>query len=303
MRKVRDPAIQAERAIKPLLRLNTPKASSSGTKIRSLGTLHAYRDALKMTATWLRDKYSLPLKVIDREKAIQYLAERAGTVTQKTLDRDRRALEMHIGHVTKDSKFKLDNIGVTGSREKSSRTYTTDQVRDLIQTAGDRVALSIKIARLAGLRAHELHTLQPISERAVTTKRTWSSNLYAGREDWERYTVVGKGGLIREVRLPQSVARSLESKRLATPGSINDRSIKYQRHYDLIGGKKFSTRFSNLSFKTLGFSNGAHGLRHSYAVQRLTELINKGYTTSDAKLIVSQELGHFRKDVVEVYLR
>jgi len=50
-------------------------------------------------------------------------------------------------------------------------------------------------------------------------------------------------------------------------------------------------------------SEGGHGLRHSYAQERLSELQSCYHSYEDATLILSQELGHFRKDVVYNYLR
>ena len=48
---------------------------------------------------------------------------------------------------------------------------------------------------------------------------------------------------------------------------------------------------------------GAHGVRHSYAQERMSELQKSGMTRDSALEIVSQELGHFRPEITEVYLR
>jgi hypothetical protein len=55
--------------------------------------------------------------------------------------------------------------------------------------------------------------------------------------------------------------------------------------------------------RALGRSTGAHGLRHAYAQERMRELQNRGVPYKEARAILSQELGHFREDVVETYLR
>ncbi|KAG1682859.1 Valine--tRNA ligase [Nymphon striatum] len=47
----------------------------------------------------------------------------------------------------------------------------------------------------------------------------------------------------------------------------------------------------------------AHGLRHSYAQERMGELRSQGLTREYALEIVSQELEHFRPDITEIYLR
>jgi hypothetical protein len=60
------------------------------------------------------------------------------------------------------------------------------------------VSLATQLAYAAGLRAHELLTLQRLEQRTASTHRQWSSQRFLGRKG-EVYTVVGKGGLIREV--------------------------------------------------------------------------------------------------------
>lgn len=64
-----------------------------------------------------------------------------------------------------------------------------------------------------------------------------------------------------------------------------------------------SNSFSAASKRTLGWSHGAHGVRHTYAQTRMEELQQLGRIYQEALEIVSQELGHFRRDITEVYLR
>ena len=82
------------------------------------------------------------------------------------------------------------------------------------------------------------------------------------------YTVVGKGGLVREVLLPHRLAERLEERRLDAPERIVDRGVRYLQRYDLGGGHAFSTSFSRASIEALGKSRGAHGLRH-YSGRRI----------------------------------
>jgi len=46
-----------------------------------------------------------------------------------------------------------------------------------------------------------------------------------------------------------------------------------------------------------------HANRHAYAQERMRELQGNGYPYRQSLAIVSQELGHFRPDITEVYLR
>jgi len=105
------------------------------------------------------------------------------------------------------------------------------------------------------------------------------------------------------VRLPSELSQELEATRLAEPKRITDRGIHIQAQYDVIGGKSFSNLFSRTAQKAMGWSEGAHGLRHSYAQRRMATLQVSAKSYQHALGIVSQELGHFRPDITEVYLR
>ena len=112
------------------------------------------------------------------------------------------------------------------------------------------------------------------------------------------YTVKGKGGLVREVLIPSQLAKELELRRLPEPEGIN-----HQQHYDITAEQSFSHIFTKASVKHLGWSTGAHGLRHGYAQVRMDELHTGQFTRQERMEIVSQELGHFRPDIVKAYLR
>ncbi|MGB7596762.1 MAG: hypothetical protein WBM09_04285, partial [Gallionella sp.] len=126
------------------------------------------------------------------------------------------------------------------------------------------------------------------------------------------YTVIGKGGLIREVAIPLWMSEKLESKRIP-PKQVIDRGIFYVMNYEIGFGQAWSQSFSDASKKALGYSTGAHGLRHSFAKKRLYELIDaielhdpkiaQDRIHEEALPILSQELGHFRLDIVYCYLR
>jgi len=175
------------------------------------------------------------------------------------------------------------------------------QVQLIAQAQTPRHALATEIAYQAGLRAHELLTLRPLTERPPDLRPALSSK-WVGR-DSVSYTVAGKGGLIREVRLPANLAQQLEQQRLPESCQITDRGIHYRQHYALAGGQRWSNSFSAASKRILGWSAGAHGLRHSYAQERLHELQRTGLRQEQALETVSQEMGHFRADITLVYLR
>lgn len=184
----------------------------------------------------------------------------------------------------------------------STRSYTQAQVGRIALAQSERNSLATQIAHCSGLRAHELLTIRPENERPAATHREWRPERFAGREG-ERYTVAGKGGLVREVLLSRELAARLEATRLGEPRPVTDRGVNYRQQYDLAGGRARSQSFSAASQRELGFSNGAHGLRHSYAQERMEELQGRGMSYEQAKGTVAQEVGHFSAETTEAYLR
>ncbi|MCC6207502.1 MAG: site-specific integrase [Gammaproteobacteria bacterium] len=229
--------------------------------------------------------------------AQQYLSDRtAQGIGQKQLDADRNALEFITG------KGSLDRETALAKADLHSRAYTPDQIRLVAAPQGEKHALATELAWRAGLRAHELLTLQRSSEAQASAHRQWSRERFLGR-DGERYIVTGKGGLRREVLIPSHLVTRLEACRLSEVRTVSDRGIRYRQHYSLGGGNAWSKSFSEASSRALGWSQGAHGLRHSYAQERMRELQGEGKPYTQAREILSQELGHFRGEIVEVYLR
>ena len=264
-------------------------------KIHSVGTARGYEQSLKGTAEFMQENRLGNLRNLTVEIAHQYLEERASSVSQKTLDLDRQAMQMHLGQ-------KLEVVKSERETQLSTRSYTAVQVDRIVSAQSERNGLATQVAHNAGLRAHELLTIRQQDERQASTHREWSASRFAGREG-VRYTVEGKGGLIREVLLPKDLANRLETTRLAESRQVVDRGVNYTQHYDIGGGRAWSQSFSAASQRELGFSNGAHGLRHSYAQERLDELQGRGMNYEDAKATVAQEVGHFDSSTTEAYLR
>lgn len=216
-------------------------------------------------------------------------------ISQKTLDAERKALSILLGS-------NLARIYTSSKLAQKSRAYTNDQVRAIETYQTQRNAISTKIAWEAGLRASELFTIRRADELQIAQNRSWHKDRFAGAES-EKYVVTGKGGLVREIRLSPTLARELENRRLTSPIEVHDRKVRYYQYYDIGGGNAFSKSFGEASKRALGFSNGAHGVRHQYAQARMMKLKELGYTEKQAKAIVSQEVGHFRASITNVYLR
>ncbi|WP_334033703.1 hypothetical protein [Burkholderia gladioli] len=290
---------QADHAVRQLREHGTPRHGNAGDgRVHSIGTERSYREALTGVAQYIknRDGKQGDLRNLDRDTAIAYLETRAEAVGQKTLDLDRQAMQAVLG-------VPLPVVKSEQAAVQASRAYTTEQVAMVADAQRDRNALATAIAADAGLRAHELLTLRPADERQASAHRDWRPERFDGRGDVARYTVVGKGGLVREVALVTALADRLEAVRLEAPRAVYDREVRYEQHYDLAGGRQWADSFTKAAERALGWTEGAHGVRHTYAQLRMNTLQSKGYDYRDALGIVSQEMGHFRPDVTLVYLR
>jgi len=271
--------------------------------VKSVGTVRNYERALQTVAGNIQKETGEALRDMTPERANQYLEQRGLEVGQKQLDMERQAIQKMMQVVT--HKMPVDQALPVAKSEHaqvlSSRSYTPEQVQAVAEHQQARNELATQVAHSAGLRAHELLTIQPIGDRTPSPREAHSGK-FSVREGVS-YTVAGKGGLVREIRLPAAISERLEAVRLQEPQQVTDRGVHYQQHYDLGGGKNWSSSFSAASNRGLGRSNGAHGVRHSYAQERMQELGKAGYDRQTSLQIVSQEMGHFRPEITEVYLR
>lgn len=271
--------------------------------IQSLRTADNYRQALTQVCRFVKSERLGSLRDLTPEQAISYLEMRGEEIGQKTLDQERHAIQAMMQHLTNklDVKAHLPSVKSDYQQILTSRSYTTQQVAMVAEAQRDMNSLSTQIAHAAGLRGHELLTLRRIEERDPSSRPALAEK-FQGREG-ERYTVKGKGGLVREVCIPKHLAQQLEARRLESPIKVTDRTVHYAQHYDINGGKKWSSSFTQASNRALGWSTGAHGLRHSYAQERMHELQSAGMNRNLALEVVSQEMGHFRPEITETYLR
>lgn len=273
-----------------------------GKNLLSVGTVRNYEERLAVVAKHANAEYQCGLRDLTVEQAHQYLIDRATEVGKKTLDMERQAIQSMMQNVTgKLSKTeKLDVIPSEKKQILSSRTYTQEQVGMVANAQTEPNSLATQIAHAAGLRAHEIYTLLPRSERDPSNRPARPEKF--SERNGVIYTVDGKGGLIREVLIPKDLAEKLEERRLEQPKIIVDRGVNYTSHYAINGGNRWSSSFSTASKRTLNWSAGAHGLRHSYAQERMKEL-KSSLSYRDSLEVVSQEMGHFRPEITEVYLR
>lgn len=289
------------------------KALQAQGELDSVRTAGNYQSALKQVAEWVKSEYREgrgpgDLKSMTPADAVTYLEQRGQEVGQSQLNMERQAVQMMQQRLT-DQLPQGERLPVVKSeldQALSSRAYSAWQTREIASRQTPHNALATQIATAAGLRAHELLTLRPAHERPADSRpaRDDKFAIREQRDNGQRYTVVGKGGLCREVLIPSHLADRLEATRRDEPQRVTDRGVHYQSYYAVGGGNAWSASFTRASGRALGWSTGAHGVRHTYAQQRMSELqLAAGLSYRDALQVVSQEMGHFRESITEVYLR
>ena len=188
----------------------------------------------------------MALTALTPEAAVAYLKGRAAEVGQKTLDMERQAIQAMMVNVTRQlpPDATLPVVKSTEPHRPKPRAYSPAQVRAVAARQDARNALATEIVHASGIRAHELLTLarpgeQPPDDRRERSRLTGTAAegmKFAGR-DGVVYTVVGKGGLVREVLLPHALAGRLEARRLDAPQRVVDRGVRYLQRHDLGGGQ------------------------------------------------------------------
>lgn len=277
--------------------LGTPRiiAKAQG-QICSMGSKRVYAQHLSGFIQYLHDNDVCKPRDVTEVNTTAFLEQRSCLVKQKTLDADRQSLQLAFNMKLPYVPSKLKTI-------LYSRAYNSMDVKEIRNAQEPSNQFATDIVMFAGLRAHELITIAPATEQPKSIGREWPENLFFGMAEIIKYTVIGKGGLIREVALSIELAEQLENRRLLSPRFVVDRGIKYLQKYDISYGQRWSQSFTEASSKTLGFSRGGHGLRHRYAQERLRTILRLGIEYPLALQIISSELGHFRKEITEIYLR
>lgn len=269
----------------------------------SFRTKARYYEACKRFCAYLAAEYHLQkLENISGKHLVSYVlylqdtGKSAGTV--KTDLAAIRFFHDKMSH----PKYTLptnSELGVELERRRFGqldRTWSGPEFNRLLGKAmaenRDDFILALYLGRYAGFRIHECFRMdtaaaeQALRENALTVK--------------------GKGGKVRIVpieddRITMMLQRLLDKterghKLLVLDGVPTDRAINGMqqfilRHRDTICDSTAADR--RITF---------HGLRHTYAAEKYTSLVNGGMMPLDAHFTVSRLLGHERPDVTDIYL-
>ena len=269
----------------------------------SFRTKDRYYEAVKRFCAYLAVHYHLQkLENISGKHLVSYvLYLQAQGKSASTVKADLSAIRFFHDKMS-HPRYTLpgnEEMGVALERRRfgqQDRTWTNPEFGKLIGRAmaeeREDYILALYLARYAGLRIHECFRMDTAAaERAL-------------REN--ALTVKGKGGKTRIVpiednRITMMLQRLLEKterghKLLVPNGVPTDRAIN--------GMQQFILRHRDAIYDPTapGRRITFHGLRHTYAAEKYTSLVNGGMTPLDAHFTVSRLLGHERPDVTNIYL-
>ncbi len=297
---------QAEKFIDA--RANRGKSKASGATLRSDRTVLRYQGDLGRAAETIQKLHGIQrLKDITRQQAQAYINARLQeNIRVRTVQGYAKALELLplVGQLNVPSR-------ATDKRDKPKqvRAYTPLQIKAIqqkIYTTNGHLAVQILLE--SGCRAKDLASLCLAAERPAKNARLnkLHTDRFLGREHWVQVTFIGKGGHEYTSAISPETAAKLEEVRLPIPRDFRERgqaNVVTRQYYDLPAGFKFSRLWSEACMQALYSSRGLHGLRHTFAQQRLREMLQAGMTWDKARECVSQLMGHYRASEINTYCR
>ena len=163
--------------------------------------------------------------------------------------------------------------------ERSQPTRAYENPKALVEAIKDPVYSVIALAQLkGGFRISELNHL--------SQKNFLDDNVYL--------VISGKGGLNREVPLPENVYKAL--KNLADHPNLENKKFEFNMD-------KYRNALKEAAIATNQAYTGSHGLRWNFAQNSFFALQKAGYGYEQTLKMVSELLGHHRADITKHYLK
>jgi integrase len=262
--------------------------------IRSVGTRQAVVSALKVFGRFLEASKLGNLGAVPSGAAQIFLLARAASgISRSQLKKDRMALEFAFGE-------RLEPAAALPRAARPPREVSREQMDQIVKRQSPRNALSSEIAYDSGARAFELLTIARPEEQPPSD-RNWIETMHLGSAQGVAYTVRGKGGLVHLIMLRKDLAEALERTRRPKPIKVRDRKRDLLSYYDIAGGVQWASSYRKAARRAFGESPGGHSTRHGYVANRRHTLKNLGLGKKAIDATISQEIGHFREDIIGQY--
>lgn len=278
-----------------LTRLGPKVPSGDDRWIHSIASQRIFHNVILMFARFLEVNRAGNLKCFPNDAPEAFLYARSLRVGEAQLRADRWALQ-------KLCDRKLPSYKAARPQDLKPRAFTAEQISAIAAHQTCWYAFSTWLAAATGMRGMELLTIGP-PELQPRDPRPIPAHLHAFMPPGVLYTTAGKGGLVRWVLVPLPFVEPLESRRRPTPVVVRHERSYLTSYFDIPGGKAWGSSFRMACYRTFGKSAGGHGLRHTFTAERMDVFTGQGISERDAKFAISVELGHFRPDVVDLYLR
>lgn len=243
--------------------------------MRNIGDKH-----LEKYIHYMQEQKLAPSTIKDRLAAVRFFHDK--------LDRTKHIL-------SQNQKFELERRRFGGV----NRAWRDSEYKSFLKLCelrgNDRMASIAVLARNEGLRIHETLKI----DRNAVEKALRTGEL----------TVKGKGGKVRNVPLLQESREILRErmqevergqKLFVQTGEKTHLVIKQcqnfinrnREHFQEERSREQTNEIERITF---------HGLRHAYAQDRFEEFKNQGMNDFEARVALSNLLGHERDDVTRIY--
>ena len=181
--KPEDPKVQARRLVSKKLALGMARHTNKDKNlIHSVRTAGAYRETLERTARWMQARGHVDgCRNISAEDAEAYLTERAASVTQKTLNQERQALQKCLPQFDGAQLPRRKATKPPTPLATDSRAYTREQIERIGIRQREDNAFSTHLVASTGMRGIELYTLRRLNEQPSSSHRQWNPERFAGR--------------------------------------------------------------------------------------------------------------------------
>ena len=237
------------------------------------------------------------------EKYVAHMQKRE--LSASTIKTDIASIRFYHDKVDKPRHRLSDNVNSKFTLERRSfggvdRSWKQSEYQTFKETCYSRgqarIAEIATLGRNEGLRIHEALRL----DRATVEKALRTGELH----------VKGKGGKERDVLLTDESHKMLKERLLEVvrgqklyieKGEKTHLVIKQVQNFINRHRDKFQDENRNKGDEKIIQNTTFHGLRHTYAQEQYQQALERGLSDYDARIAVSQLLGHERDDVTRIY--
>ncbi|MDA8335091.1 MAG: tyrosine-type recombinase/integrase [Peptococcaceae bacterium] len=270
----------------------------------SIKTQARYIDAFRSFLIATVAKYRIrDIKNIQQKHVDSFVSNKLEQgISAKTIKTDLSGIRFWHDQISA-AKYQLDR-GLAGNQKYHldktpqggvARAWTQSQYEAMKDTAHkldrENVSAAFVLVRYDGLRVHEITRI----DYATAKKAVDTGTLH----------IIGKGGKERDIPLSeQGKSVLIEAMGKAKPGQKLFISKGQKTHQAIKAVQDFIRRHRGQIEGGLGTRKKItiHGLRHLFAQGLYHKLRKEGYSDKEARLLVSQRLGHERDEVTEIYL-